>query len=187
MYSNIQFEVLTSYVHVALEFFIDTGKDTIKALALVLLIQSLIHQILHEPHMRSWFATRNDRNIIFTLEERNMIEIELLIRKDILKARGTTEGNSNPFSRKIDNDTVDKATASRGDVVIVDKNSLYHTVPVSDVAIVCPSQSSAVRVVVLVLELSVPLFSKPRPTKAHKRLHKIQIAEKLRTARSAVS
>jgi|SaaInl74LU_5_DNA_1037368.scaffolds.fasta_scaffold09958_3 hypothetical protein len=77
MSCNIQIEVLTSYVLVGLECVIDTGKDTIKTLASVLITHLLIHQILREPRMRSWFASRN---ITFSLEERIIIQIEVTVR-----------------------------------------------------------------------------------------------------------
>jgi hypothetical protein len=118
MSCNIQFEVLTSYVHVGLEFVIDTGKDSINTLASVIFTHLRIHQILREPPVRSWFATRHD---FLTLEERIIIEIEVPIREEICFAYATTEGNTDPLMRKIDNDTVDKSTITRGELIILDK------------------------------------------------------------------
>jgi hypothetical protein len=80
MSCHIQFEVLTNDIRVALEFFIDTGKDTLNALASVIVTHLRIHQIPRKPSMRSRFATRHD---FLTLEEGFIIEIEIPIRVDI--------------------------------------------------------------------------------------------------------
>jgi hypothetical protein len=111
--------MLTNYVLVVLEFSINTGKDSLKTLASILITHLLIYQILREPRVSSWLATGEDRNIIFTLEERIIIEFEIKIRPDIRFAYGTTKSNSHPFSCKIDNDTVDEATLIRGELVIL--------------------------------------------------------------------
>mmetsp|Transcript_20850 Transcript_20850/g.35346 ORF Transcript_20850/g.35346 Transcript_20850/m.35346 type:complete len:275 (+) Transcript_20850:401-1225(+) len=119
MSCNIQTEVLTSYVLVGLEFVIDAGKDTIKTLASVLITHLLIHQILREPRMRSWFASRN---ITFSLEERIIIQIEVTVREEICFAYATTKDHSNPLMCKIDSDSVDKSTITLGELVIIINN-----------------------------------------------------------------
>mmetsp|Transcript_15640 Transcript_15640/g.25681 ORF Transcript_15640/g.25681 Transcript_15640/m.25681 type:complete len:285 (+) Transcript_15640:1819-2673(+) len=76
---HVKVKVLTSYVRVALELFIYTCNDAVKTLASILTTLLLIHQVRSETLVCSWLAT-GDENIIFTLEQRFMIESEVSVR-----------------------------------------------------------------------------------------------------------